>query len=105
MLRFSRVLSLAIASFVFAATTALAGYPAPEQDIYLEDDDVAGLEIVVDLVIARPLGLAATVLGTAFFVAGAPFAALAGDFETPAHFLVVEPFRYTFERPLGVGLN
>ncbi|HEY2775968.1 MAG TPA: hypothetical protein VGK20_18150 [Candidatus Binatia bacterium] len=60
-----------------------------------------GLAMVADLVIARPLGLVCTVAGTAFFLLGLPFEAASGDIQTPAHYLIVEPARYTFRRPLG----
>jgi len=57
--------------------------------------------MVADLLFTRPLGLVATVVGTAFFVVGLPFEAASGDLARPAHFLIVEPARYTFRRPLG----
>jgi hypothetical protein len=55
-----------------------------------------------DLLLARPVGLAATVLGTAIFVVGLPFEAISGDFADPARRLVVEPAKFTFTRKLGV---
>jgi hypothetical protein len=57
--------------------------------------------IAADIVLLRPLGLAGTVLGTALFVAGLPFEAIAGDFSGPAKRLVVQPAKFTFTRPLG----
>lgn len=57
--------------------------------------------MIVDLVIARPLGLAVTVAGSAFFVVSLPFAALGGNTGDTWQSLVVNPAEYTFARPLG----
>ena len=57
-----------------------------------------------DLLIARPGGLAATILGTAVFVVGLPFTLINGSTEQAAQKLVVEPAQYTFTRPLGQDL-
>lgn len=55
----------------------------------------------IDLIAARPLGLAATVLGTVVFVVSWPFSALGGNSEEAWDTLVVSPAEYTFQRPLG----
>jgi hypothetical protein len=88
------------ATIIYSPTAAETAVVETEI-IETDDDNSAGMLIVLDLVLVRPLGLVATVLGSAFFVAGLPFEAISGDFHGPAHFLVVEPFRFTFERPLG----
>ncbi len=54
-----------------------------------------------DLLIARPGGLVATVLGSAVFIVGLPFTLLNGSTGEAAQKLVVEPAQYTFARPLG----
>lgn len=56
---------------------------------------------VVDVAIARPLGLGATVLGSVLWVAWLPFTAPTGSMDVAAQGLVVEPFRFTFVRPIG----
>jgi hypothetical protein len=55
----------------------------------------------IDIVATRPLGLAATVLGTVVFVVSWPFSALGGNSEEAWNTLVVSPAEYTFQRPLG----
>lgn len=60
-----------------------------------------GPAIVVDVLIARPAGLAATALGSAFFVLALPFAAMTGGIDDAAEALVAAPARATFTRPLG----
>jgi hypothetical protein len=59
------------------------------------------LYVVGDVAFARPLGLAATVIGGAVFIVCLPFALPSGSVKNTADTLVGEPFRFTFERPLG----
>ena len=63
------------------------------------DDD--GFIIIMDIVIARPFGLASLVVGSAFFVVTLPFAAMSKSTHKTANTLVGEPFRFTFIRPPG----
>jgi hypothetical protein len=63
------------------------------------DDD--GFIIIMDIVIARPFGLASLVIGSAFFVVTLPFAAMSKSTHKTADTLVGEPFRFTFIRPPG----
>ena len=65
------------------------------------DPETRGLAIIADLLLARPLGLVATVAGSTIFLAGLPFAAASGDFAEPARLLIEEPAYFTFTRPLG----
>ena len=60
---------LAFTLALFMATPALA---APE-------DSPSAFAMTGDLVVARPLGLAMTAIGTAVFVVSLPFSALGGN--------------------------
>ena len=60
-----------------------------------------GFYAIGDLVIARPLGIASIVIGSAAFIASFPFALTSGSIRNTADVLVGEPFRFTFTRPLG----
>ncbi len=64
------------------------------------DDTISGdkgTDMVVDAVVMRPLGLAATVLT----VVALPFTIPGGNVEESARELIVRPAEYTFKRPLG----
>jgi len=61
----------------------------------------SGENMAADLVLVRPVGLAATVAGTAIFLVSLPFALITNDVPKTAKQLVVNPFNYTFDRPLG----
>ncbi|WP_277373073.1 multidrug transporter [Pseudomonas sp. AA-38] len=60
-----------------------------------------GYAMVGDLVIARPLLIGATAIGTAAFIVSLPFTALGGNVGEAAQSLVVEPGREAFVRCLG----
>lgn len=57
--------------------------------------------IVADVVIARPLLIAATVIGAGLFVVTLPFSALGGGVKSAGNALVVEPGKAAFVRCLG----
>jgi len=58
-------------------------------------------DMVVDVMVARPLGLLATVVGTALTVVALPFTIPSGSVESSARELILRPADYTFNRPLG----
>jgi hypothetical protein len=60
-----------------------------------------GMDMTMDVLIARPAGLAAIVFGAAVFIAALPVAITSGSVGTTAHALVVTPCKYTFVRPIG----
>jgi len=60
-----------------------------------------GENIVADVLVVRPVGLAAIVAGTALFLVSLPLAVITKDASTTAKQLVLNPFDYTFDRPLG----
>ncbi len=57
--------------------------------------------VIGDVFIARPLGLAATVIGTAIYVVSLPFALTSGSQRQTADTLIRKPFAFTFKRQLG----
>jgi hypothetical protein len=58
-------------------------------------------DMLVDVVVVRPLGLVTTVAGAALSVIALPFTLPSGSVNASVQALVVEPARYTFGRPLG----
>lgn len=58
--------------------------------------------MAADLILVRPISLAATVLGTGLFILDLPLSIFQkGGPAQPFQRLVVEPARFTFVRPLG----
>lgn len=77
------------------------GGKAGSAPVYAGDVTPGGGEMFFDLVLARPLGLVGTVLGSAAFIVSLPFDAISGDVSGPARKLIEEPAQFTFSRPLG----
>lgn len=104
---------------VLAFSTALLTLPAQAEDMQTTNDayvsspqNVSGSSIysgdapkgyamMGDLLIARPMLIAATIIGTAAFVVSLPFTALGGNVKEAGEALVVEPGREAFVRCLG----
>ena len=95
-LRFHSRLKSALAVLVTASmlVTAAPAVANPE-------DAPSASEMAADLVVARPVGAAITVVGAALFVVSLPFSALGGNTEQAAETLVMGPARETFQRCLG----
>lgn len=95
----------AVLALAAAALLASAATRADDYSMQAGDHAPAGIAMALDLALARPLGIGATVLGTAVFLVGLPFELLAGNVADPARKLIVEPARFTFVRPLGEEIN
>ena len=57
--------------------------------------------MVADVIIARPVGLVTTVVGSTVYVVSLPFSLLGGNEKQAREKLVKEPAAFTFKRPLG----
>ena len=60
-----------------------------------------GATIVFDLLVLRPIGLVATVVGTGFFVLALPFSLPTGSVGKTYTALIKEPAEFTFWRTMG----
>lgn len=72
-------------------------------------DNVSIGHVYTDIILFRPLGLGMTMTGAALFAAVSPMLAISdltsasgGAFDQAQNALVMTPFKYTFDRPLGV---
>lgn len=93
------ILLLAATTLVSAQQRATPRHKDGAQE-KAESPDSAGL-ILVDAFLLRPLGIAATVLGTATFIITLPFSLPTRSVDVAAKVLVAKPARYTFARTLG----
>lgn len=64
-------------------------------------DKPSGAAMLIDGIVIRPLGIVATLIGSAVFVVTLPFSFLGDNVGDAAQSLVKEPARMTFVRPLG----
>ncbi len=97
---------------VLAAIVALVVFTAWIPFVWAYEDDLStplhednSTPIGVDGFALRPIGIAGIVVGTAAFLATLPLTAITGQVEEAADRLVVAPYRFTFERPLGAPTN
>lgn len=87
-----------LASLVLVTSTVLTSQQAIASSVDQEDK---GPAMVGDLLLARPIGFIATVLGTGVFVISLPLTLLGGNVGEAADALVITPAKFTFMRPLG----
>jgi hypothetical protein len=64
-------------------------------------DDGRETAVVLDVLVARPLGLLSIAAGSALFIVSLPFTIPSGSMDAAATELVKKPVHYTFKRPLG----
>jgi len=88
---------IALAGWLF--TTSLPAFAT--ENAKRDHPCVSARSIVLDVIIVRPLGIAATIFGSIVFVVSLPFSHLGGNVEEAKQILVAEPSSFTFKRPLG----
>jgi hypothetical protein len=90
-----------ILTFLFTALFAVVFCTTP---VFATDTEAKPKDpglMAADIVLARPVGAAATVTGFILFVVSSPFSALGGNTKEAWESLVVSPATYSFQRPLG----
>ena len=65
------------------------------------DNNVSAEAMAADFFVIRPLGIVASVVGSAVFIVSLPFSALGGNTKIACQKLVKDPAKFTFKRPLG----
>jgi hypothetical protein len=74
------------------------GTPYPQRESHAYPNEGA---ITIDLLVGRPLGVAALVLGFGLAVVATPFALASGTTGPVYERLVSEPYNFVICRPLG----
>ncbi len=85
-------------SLIFTACNSFAA-GSPYSSRY--NEPVTDVEIIVDLLVARPLGLVGSVIGITVHTVGLLFSVPGENFSETGEVLVERPLNYTFNRPLG----
>ena len=89
-----------IFAMIAVLVLTMSGFQAMAQDEG-PIEKASGEAMAADLVLLRPLGFAATAIGTVLFAASLPFSAMGGNAKGAFDTLVGEPGAFTFARPLG----
>lgn len=93
--------ALVAAALVVGSANAQSDSSSPYNDSL--DNSASAGAMAFDLIVVRPISLVATVLGSGLFILSLPLVLIQRDAPVAAaNKLVVEPARYTFDRPLGV---
>lgn len=85
-----RTIAAVLIAALLTSTSSYAGDPSNRFEA-----------VAADIVIARPLWLAATVVGTGLFIATLPVAAMSKSVRETGRTLVAKPAQATFTRALG----
>ena len=93
--------ALTVAVLFLGATTLVHAASDPYVGPARNGGEVAGEDMALDGLLLKPVGVLAIVLGSATLVLTLPFSIPTRSVGAAAQKLVVEPWKYTFERPLG----
>ena len=80
---------------------AIPAFAEPADAYKGQAEEMDGAAVMGDLFLARPLGVAATVLGAGVSIVALPFAIPSGSTKLVFKRLVADPFKFTFCRHLG----
>ena len=98
-----KIVAYTLVATMCSTGLALSG-PAAASDYdrgYLVSEGPHGGDMFGDLFIVRPATAGVTVIGTAIWLVSLPFTLIGGNAGEAGETLIVEPFAYTFSRPLG----
>jgi ABC-type sugar transport system permease subunit len=96
--RIAKQFTVLLVVVVLVTPFASIGFAAGvEEDV----KEVTAGSMIADTLIVRPVAIAACIVGSAFFIVSAPFAAAGDNIEASQEALVKKPFEFAFKRPLG----
>lgn len=73
------------------------------EEKWAKDDPVGQGWSAMDLIFARPLGVATGIVGSAIFVVTLPFTIPTGGVKEAAEMFIVKPFQFSFTREFPDG--
>ena len=65
---------------------------------WAQDDSLQERQNLMDLFVARPLGVAAGIMGTGFFILSLPFTVPTMSTDKAAQMFIADPFKFSFVR-------
>jgi len=95
MKRLKRVFLISVVISLVIVNLYAAGWT---EEKLTKDDPVADEWNIIDLLIVRPMGVAAGIIGTGVFILSLPFTIPTGSVDEAAQMLVVKPFNFSFVR-------
>lgn len=74
---------------------------AGDQESYRVERNMDDIPVIIDVLIMRPVGVAACIVGLVAALIAMPFAVPSGSTDKVYRALIEDPFNYTFKRPIG----
>ena len=68
------------------------------EDKWAKDDPITDEWNMMDVLVARPIGIAAGIVGTAVFIVSLPFTIPTSSVDKSADMFIVRPFKFSFVR-------
>jgi hypothetical protein len=93
-----RLLRLLLILTVISLVTVNLYAPGWAQEKWTKDDPITDEYNMADLLIARPMGFVAGIVGTGLFILSLPFTIPTRSVDEAAQMFVVKPFNFSFER-------
>jgi hypothetical protein len=100
---FKKIFLLLLTISLVMGSLYSTGWAGDTKDKWVREDPVGQGWSTVDLLIARPLGVAAGIVGTAIFIVSLPFTIPAGGVADAADMFITKPFQFSFTREFPDG--
>jgi hypothetical protein len=97
----NKFLKQSMVLFLVATLTILPFGSAAVAQVEFEPEQPSAGAMTYDLVILRPVGIVSIATCAAIWVVAFPVALIGGSVKPATQRLLVEPFKFTFPRPLG----
>lgn len=97
----NKFLKQSVVLFLVATLTILPFGSAAVAQVEFEPEKPSAGAMTYDLVILRPVGIVSIASCAVIYVVAFPFALIGGSVKPATQRLLVEPFKFTFPRPLG----
>jgi len=100
---FKKIFLLLLTTSLVMGSLYSTGWAGDTKDKWVREDPVGQGWSTVDLLIARPLGVAAGIVGTAIFIVSLPFTIPTGGVADAADMFITKPFQFSFTREFPDG--
>ena len=86
---------------IFAVIMGLISFAPSRLEANPAGSGENAMSMIADFVVCRPIGILATLGGSALYILSYPFTYLGKNTEDAKRTFIEYPFHYTFRRPLG----